>query len=66
MSSSINYKRILEGLRKILFQEEMIWYQRVRSKRLSLGDLNTSFFHGSTMAKQRRNSIGTIKLDDDN
>lgn len=45
----------------VLFQEELLWYQRARADWIKDGDRNTSFFHLSTITKQWRNKIVALK-----
>jgi hypothetical protein len=39
----------------ILFQEEMLWYQKSREKWVKFGDKNTAFFHAQTINRRKRN-----------
>ncbi|QHN76141.1 Putative ribonuclease H protein family [Arachis hypogaea] len=50
--------------KEVLVQEELLWFQKSRSKWLEFGDWNTKFFHGSTMVRRRKNKILTIQNDD--
>ncbi|CAN6583316.1 unnamed protein product [Malus baccata var. baccata] len=45
-------------------QEASFWHQRSRVKWLREGDLNTKFFHQSTLQRRRRNMILKLKADD--
>lgn len=39
---------------KVLFQEEIMWYQKSRCKWLQFGDKNTNYFHGTTIFRRKR------------
>lgn len=47
-----------------LRQGELYWLQKARSKWLSLGDRNTSYFHASTVIRRKRNSVGALQGED--
>ncbi|XP_028055196.1 uncharacterized protein LOC114259389 [Camellia sinensis] len=44
-----------------LFQEEVLWFQKSRSKHITLGDRNSKYFHVSTITKRRKNKINALK-----
>jgi hypothetical protein len=46
----------------LLFQEESLWRNKSREVWLTCKDLNTRFFHTSTIIKRRRNAIDFLKL----
>lgn len=46
----------------ILFQEELLWFQKSRENWVKLGDKNTSFFHAQTVIRRRRNKIQGLSL----
>ncbi|XP_028752651.1 uncharacterized protein LOC114712302 [Neltuma alba] len=54
-------KRIWEDYSKLAAQEELIWFQKSRSKWLKWGDKNTSFFHATTVMRKKRNSIEALQ-----
>lgn len=45
-------------------QEASYWHQRSRVNWLREGDLNTRFFHQSTIQRRRRNMILKLKAED--
>lgn len=51
------YKRAWEEYERVLLQEELLWYQKSRSKWLYFGDKNTRFFHGVTAIRRAKNSF---------
>nr|KYP46870.1 Transposon TX1 uncharacterized [Cajanus cajan] len=54
-------RNLWKDLETILFQEELLWYQKSRSKWLTFGDRNTHFFHCSTIIRRRKNHILSIQ-----
>ena len=48
----------------VLYQEELLWYQKSRERWVKLGDRNTSFFHSQTIVRRKRNRIHGLFLDD--
>lgn len=57
-------KRLQQDLRDILLQEEILWFQKSRTKWLNDGDRNTSFYHLKTRIKRSRNRIDMLKNED--
>lgn len=55
-------RELLEEYEKILFQEEILWFQKSREKWIKLGSRNTSFFHAQTIVRRKRNKIHGIHL----
>jgi hypothetical protein len=49
-------------LDNLLLQEETLWRNKSRETWLTYKDLNTKFFHTSTIIKRRRNAIDFLKL----
>lgn len=66
--SSVDLKEKCQALRKeleaVLFQEEILWFQKSRSKWINFGDKNSHFFHTSTVIRRRSNKI--VVLQDSN
>ncbi|KAL2942001.1 ELKS/Rab6-interacting/CAST family member 1 [Bienertia sinuspersici] len=64
-SRSSNLIKLESKMRKeldeVLYQEELLWYQKPRVDWLRDGDRNTSFFHLSTIKRRWRNHIVAIK-----
>ncbi|XP_072061856.1 uncharacterized protein [Arachis hypogaea] len=52
-----------EEYEEIMAQEELLWFRKSRCNWLEFGDRNTKFFHGSTMARKRRNQIEALQDD---
>ncbi|KAK2378521.1 hypothetical protein QL285_066416 [Trifolium repens] len=55
-------KQLQEELDQILFQEEVLWYQKSREKWIKFGDKNTKFFHAQTVIRRKRNKIHGLNL----
>jgi hypothetical protein len=63
--TSYNFAQELQlqnSLDNLLLQEESLWRNKSRETWLSCKDLNTKFFHTSTIIKRRRNAIDFLKL----
>ncbi|KAL2902361.1 hypothetical protein RDABS01_027443 [Bienertia sinuspersici] len=58
--------KLRRELDDILYQEELLWYQKSRVEWIRDGDRNTSFFHFSTIKRRWRNRIVAIKDNNDN
>lgn len=59
-ASELNLKLELEDL---LVKEEILWRNKSRENWLSCKDLNTKFFHTSTLIRRRSNAIDFLKSD---
>ncbi|GKV52270.1 hypothetical protein SLEP1_g58858, partial [Rubroshorea leprosula] len=56
-------KLLLLEYQQVLFEEELLWFQKSRIDWISSGDRNTSFYHMSTIMRRSRNKIGALKID---
>ncbi|KAG4179860.1 hypothetical protein ERO13_A10G131300v2 [Gossypium hirsutum] len=54
-----------QEVEEILYHEELLWFQKSRLNWLSHGNRNKSYFHGRTLARQRRNKIKGLNLEND-
>jgi hypothetical protein len=57
-------KRLFKELWELLRCKERLIFQRSRAKWLKEGDANSKYFHGCVKARQRRNSISCLKVED--
>ncbi|GAU41508.1 hypothetical protein TSUD_302460 [Trifolium subterraneum] len=55
-------KELQREYNHILFQEEMLWFQKSREQWVKLGDKNSSFFHAQTIIRRKRNRIHKLQL----
>jgi hypothetical protein len=53
--------KLHEELSSILKKEELMWFQRSRSKWLIDGDRNTRYYHTKTVSRRRKNNILMLK-----
>lgn len=60
------HKRLWQEYEHVLMQEEILWFQKSRSKWISFGDRNSRFFHGVTTVRRRKNSFDLIQDDNGN
>jgi hypothetical protein len=61
--SSFDQEMLLQNnLDNLLIQEESLWRNKLRETWLTCKDLNTRFFHTSTVIKRRRNTIDFLQL----
>ncbi|MCH96001.1 hypothetical protein A2U01_0016984, partial [Trifolium medium] len=54
-------RKLHEELNDILKKEELMWFQRSRSKWLTDGDRNTKYYHIKTVSRRRKNNILMLK-----
>ncbi|KAL4317972.1 hypothetical protein GQ457_18G007610 [Hibiscus cannabinus] len=57
-------RELKSELNCVLEQEERFWHQKSRSAWIANGDRNTRFFHASTLARRKRNSIRMLRIGD--
>jgi hypothetical protein len=50
-------------LENLLGKEEILWRSKSRETRLTCKDLNTKYFHTSTLIRKRSNAVNFLKLD---
>ncbi|XP_019160483.1 PREDICTED: uncharacterized protein LOC109157057 [Ipomoea nil] len=48
-------KKLKADLEDVLYQEELLWFQRSREEWIVSGDRNTKFYHAATMVRRARN-----------
>lgn len=53
--------RLWREYEQVLAQEEILWFQKSRSKWLLHGDKNYRFFHGVTTVRRRKNSFDMLQ-----
>lgn len=58
--------KLLLEYNETLIQEEILWFQKSRSRWLVYGDRNTRYFHTSTIVKRRRNKITSLCTEEGN
>ncbi|CAL1407206.1 unnamed protein product [Linum trigynum] len=61
LSVSPQLEATREDLETILFQEELLWYQKSRLEWIVSGDRNTAYFHARTLKRRKRNRILVLK-----
>lgn len=59
-------RRLWNEYEGVLLQEELLSFQKSRSKWLAFGDKNKKCFHGSTIVRRRRNSFEKLQDDSGN
>jgi hypothetical protein len=62
-SSSAIEENLHLNLQEELLREESLWKQKSQELWLTSNDLNTKFFHASTVIRRRYNSISSIKME---
>lgn len=58
-------KELVEQYNQILYQEELLWFQKSRSNWIIQGDRNTKFFHIFMLVKRRKLIIEVLKNEDE-
>ncbi|GKV16725.1 hypothetical protein SLEP1_g27324 [Rubroshorea leprosula] len=56
-------KKLLSDYQQVLFEEEVLWFQKSRVEWIASGDRNTTFYHLSTITRRCRNKVGALKID---
>jgi len=59
-------KELQQEYNHILFQEEMLWYQKSHEKWVKFGDKNSTFFHTQTIIRRKKNKIHRLQLPNGN
>ncbi|XVF40634.1 hypothetical protein PTKIN_Ptkin01aG0129700 [Pterospermum kingtungense] len=54
-------KKIRRELDDVLRQEELFWFQKSREEWFHSRDLNTKFYHASTLVKRSRNKVDAFQ-----
>lgn len=54
-------KRLWGEYEKVLFQEEVLLFQKSRCKWLQYGDRNTKYFHGTTIFRRKKQRVGALQ-----
>ncbi|KAL7226194.1 hypothetical protein ACSBR1_021345 [Camellia fascicularis] len=70
-SQAINYSHNLHNLEldlvdqynTVLYQEELLWFQKARANWITQGERNTKYFHLTTLNKRRRRTIEMLRDD---
>ena len=55
-------KELQNEYNHILFQEEILWYQKSQEKWIKFGDKNSAFFHAQTIIRRKKNRIHILQL----
>lgn len=56
-------KKLMDEYQDILYQEELLWFQRSREEWITSGDRNTTYYHASTTIRKARNSVTSLHDD---
>lgn len=54
-------KHLWTKYEKVLYQEEVLWFQKSRCKWLKYGDKNTRYFHGTTVVRRKRQRVEALQ-----
>lgn len=57
-------KNLIGVLEELLQREEELWKQKFRLRRLTTSDLNTKFYHASTVIRRCWNQVSSLKFED--
>lgn len=55
--------KIRKDLEEVLYQEELLWYQRSREEWITSGDKNTNYYHAATRVRRATNKIHALRND---
>lgn len=58
-------KKLVDEYQEILYQEELMWYQRSREDWIVSGDRNTKYYHIATAVRKSRNTVLSLKHDNE-
>lgn len=56
-------KKLMEEYQEILYQEEILWFQRSREEWITSGDRNTAYYHAAATVRRNRNMIKSLRMD---
>lgn len=54
-------KKLWSEYEQVLYQEEVLWYQKSRCKWLQYGDRNTKYFHGATVFRRKKQRVEALQ-----
>ncbi|XP_031111990.1 uncharacterized protein LOC116015963 [Ipomoea triloba] len=54
-------KKLAEKYHEVLYQEELLWFQRSREEWIVSGDRNTAYYHAVTTIQNSQNSIASLR-----
>ncbi|KAK8686719.1 hypothetical protein V6N13_125739 [Hibiscus sabdariffa] len=54
--------KLVARLEEVLQNEELLWFQRARTKWVAHGDRNMRYFHACTLSRHKRNHINSLRL----
>ena len=57
-------QELQEEYELVLYQEELLWYQKSRERWVHLGDHNTKFYHTQMLVRWKRNKIHGLSIND--
>ncbi|XP_072084307.1 uncharacterized protein [Arachis hypogaea] len=61
-----NMASLWKDYEEILFQKEVMCFQKSKCKWIEFGDHNTKYFHGTTLARRRTNKVDSLQDIDGN
>lgn len=56
-------QELLREYQEVLYQEELLWYQKSRSQLIRDGEQNTRFYHLSTIIRKNRDKVVRLQID---